>query len=183
LLELGVEFYRHVPAGNIEAHARYADLIPISNHSADRLGIAKMAVSADDTRSHVSITHAVLHLADGVFVVLSNDDRRGSIGILFGRGGQGGLLAGDLFHPRCLAVITPSGSAASLPNPAFGIDVGGGAELASTILIGVFTHHGLMERASRMRLKGPPHGVSHRISRRRLQILAGCLSHFCLAPH
>jgi hypothetical protein len=99
LLELGVEFYRHVPAGNIEAHARYADLIPISNHSADRLGIAKMAVSADDTRSHVSITHAVHHLADGVFVVLSNDDRRGSIGILFGRGGQGGLLAGEPFPP------------------------------------------------------------------------------------
>jgi hypothetical protein len=51
-----------------------------------------------------------------------------------------------------------------LPNPAFGIDAGGGAELASTILIGVFTHHGLMERALPMRLEGPPHGVSHRIS-------------------
>src|SRR5882672_1141622 len=71
-----VEPHGHVAAADIEPDARDADLFLVGDHAADWLRIAEVAVSADDAGDDVTDSHAVAHLRNRGFIVVTKDLER-----------------------------------------------------------------------------------------------------------
>src|SRR6266404_9013001 len=66
-----IQAHGHVAAADVKADARDADLLLVSDHAANRLGIAKMTISADHAGHGITNCHAVTHLRQRIFVVLT----------------------------------------------------------------------------------------------------------------
>jgi hypothetical protein len=131
MCKLCVEFDRHVATGNIEPDARHRDLIAIGDYAPNRLRIAEVAISANDASNRVAVAHAVPHLRDRTLVVMANDGRVRSVGILRRRRLQSKLLSCDVFIARGLPIIDPGRTSAPFTEPAIGINPGGEAELTA----------------------------------------------------
>src|SRR5215471_2973384 len=144
-----IEPHRHVAAADIKAHTGDADLPLIGDDAADRLGIAEMAISADDTADDIAHPHTVAHLSDCRVVVAPEHPQR-AVRIPrrlrrirrdrplsfqgFGR---------KMFFARRVTVGAPCRHG-SLPRPlnaAVRIDAGGKCKLAGASLVGIGLSH------------------------------------------
>src|SRR5436309_6268267 len=110
-----VEAYRHVAAADVEADAGNADLAFIGDHASDRLRIAEMPVGADRAGDHVPDAHAIAHLRERTFGVLTEDLER-TVLILrsLRRQLDGGGFLDQMLLPRGIAEPAPQRHATSL---------------------------------------------------------------------
>src|SRR5262249_57062778 len=66
-----IETDGHVPAADVEANARNADLLLVGNDATDRLRVTEMAIGAHDAGDDVADRHAIAHLRNRRVVVLA----------------------------------------------------------------------------------------------------------------
>ena len=119
----------------------------MADHAADRLGIAEMTIGADHARDGVSDLHAVSHLGDGAFLVLSDHQQRRvlvSLGLRWQRHRDGGGFLRQTLIARGLAEAAPVRHAARTVGryrTAVRIKAGSSRQFASAGLIGVCSCH------------------------------------------
>ena len=74
--ERRVEPNGHVAATDVESDTGDTDLLLVGDHTADRLGVAEMAVGADHAGHDAADAHAIAHLRDRGFVVVAEYFKR-----------------------------------------------------------------------------------------------------------
>jgi hypothetical protein len=132
---------------DVEADARDADLPFVSDHAADGLGIAEVAVGADDAGHGIADLHAVAHLRQRRGFVIAEHGQR-AIAILLGLRRYPGCcglgLGQDVLLASCLPKRTPHRQR-SLARPvdfAVGVKAGRDGQLACALLVWVVALHG-----------------------------------------
>jgi hypothetical protein len=68
-----VEPDRHVAAGDVEADTADGDVVLVGDHAADGVGVAKVAVGAQDAFQRATDRHAALHLRERLGLVFTVD--------------------------------------------------------------------------------------------------------------
>ena len=68
-----VEPDRHVATGNVEADTTDGDIVLVGDHPADGVGVAEVAVSAQDAFHRAADRHAALHLRERLGLVFTVD--------------------------------------------------------------------------------------------------------------